>query len=108
MPPMRTPNVTARVRHLPHAGLAEVFSGYEPAGERVELDGEGAAERGAEVGHLPDVLPEAVAGCAAPPVARLPDPEHGEAREGNAETRRGHDQVLTPATRALLFDVAKS
>ena len=78
----------------------------KPAGERVELDGEGAAERGAEVGHLLDVLPGAVAGCAALPVARFPDPQHGEACEGNAETRRGHGQVLTRATRALLFDCA--
>ena len=74
----------------------------------MELDGEGAAERGAEVGHLPDVLPEAVAGCAALPVSRVLDPEHGQAREASAETRRGHDQVLTRARRALLFDHANS
>ena len=74
----------------------------------MELDGEGAAERGAEVGHLHGVLPEVVAGCAALPVARVLDPQHGQAREGNAEARRGHDQVLTRATRALLFDFANS
>ena len=74
----------------------------------MELDGEGATETGEEVGHLPDVLPEALAGCAALPVAGVPDPEHGQAREGSPETRRGHDQALTGAARALLFDLANS